>query len=111
MGSASASIVGKHRGRILEIACTSLCDLVEIEALHRIDFIKMDIEGSEIYAITESQRFFERFRSRIVVELHMVSGDSSLDTVRMLLEKFGYECRIAEKYGVSAQLLEARPRA
>lgn len=110
MGSAQANIVGTHRGKVISVKCNTLDQLVAEAGVGKVDFIKMDIEGSETCAIAASEELFRRFQPRIIVEPHAVTGSSTLDPVRTLLDGFGYECRVIEQYGVAVPLLTAMPR-
>ena len=41
------SVVGGDRGRSVEVAALTLADIVEANALERVDHLKMDVEGAE----------------------------------------------------------------
>jgi FkbM family methyltransferase len=110
MGSAHANIVGTHRGKVVSVECKTLGQLVAEAGVSKVDFIKMDIEGSETEAVAASEELFRRFQPRIIVEPHAVAGGSTLDPVRALLDGFGYECSVIEQYGVAVPLLTAMPR-
>lgn len=47
MGSSLASIVGKHRGTLVDVECATFADLLAHYELEKIDFIKMDIECAD----------------------------------------------------------------
>jgi FkbM family methyltransferase len=110
MGSADASVVGKLRGNVIDVEAYSLLDIADLHKLHRVDFVKMDIEGSEEPVMTSSGEFFRRFRPRIMIEPHMVRGTLSDQAIVRILDGFGYECRIIEQHGVKIPLVTGWPR-
>lgn len=111
MGSAPSSIVGTHRGAVTSVECKTLDELASSTDVDRVDFIKMDIEGSEVDAVAASENFFRRFRPRIIVETHALEQGTSLQPVRTLFERFGYDCEVIEQYGVAVPLLTVTPSA
>lgn len=54
------------------IKCISLDGWVDAVGIDRIDFIKMDIEGSEIKALTGSMKTLKRFRPEMLIEFNPV---------------------------------------
>lgn len=109
MGSADVSIVGDYRGSITEVQCLDLAALVQHCSIDKVDFIKMDIEGSELEVIKHSEEFFLRYRPRIIFEPHLVGGSLSSEGVVQSLEGFGYACDYIEQTGVSLPLVFAEP--
>lgn len=102
MGSAAQSIIGKGRGKSLAVVAYTLDQLVNIMGLTRVDFVKMDIEGSEEELLRNSERFFRRYRPKIIVEPHRVNGTRSDEAVRSILSTYGYDCETITQSGVSA---------
>lgn len=111
MGSAPSSIVGTHRGAVTSVECKTIDELALSAGIDRVDFIKMDIEGSEVDAVAAAENFFRRFRPRIIVETHALEHGTSLQPVRSLFESFGYDCEVIEQYGVAVPLLTVTPSA
>lgn len=91
MGSAQANIVGFARGTIERVPSYTLSGLANKCKLDRIDFIKVDIEGAES-VIFEDADFFDKFRPKIIVEVHNVpaNGPMSTEKVKADLAKYGY---------------------
>ncbi|TAN35887.1 MAG: FkbM family methyltransferase [Verrucomicrobia bacterium] len=58
--------------------------------LTRLDFVKMDIEGSEVAALQGAPAVLRRFHPAILVETHIVNGQSTAAEVERLLAEFGY---------------------
>jgi methyltransferase, FkbM family len=105
MGSAAAAIVGNYRGEMVQVECLNLQQMAETARLSRVDFVKMDIEGSEESVLRAAEPFFRRFEPRIIVEPHLVAGELSEHGVRRILESYGYRCSTIEQTGVSLPLV------
>lgn len=109
MTSSGVSMVGNTRGTVIKVEAISLEGLVQREKLDRVDFVKMDIEGSEINVIESSESFFRRFRPRAIIEPHLVNGVLCDDRVSRQMEKFDYRVYAIEQTGVAIPLLAAEP--
>lgn len=72
----------------------TLEQIVNEHRLERLDFLKLDIEGSELRVLESSRKVLREFRPRIVVEA--VQEDRVLNTPRMLklLKEEGYHSRV-----------------
>lgn len=90
LGSA-ATVVGPRDADSVEVAALSLDDLCERLDLRRVDHVKMDIEGAEYEVLPASRGFFERFRPKVVLEIHKTPGGIvDLPGVRRFFEDLGY---------------------
>ena len=110
MGSAVSSVVGNYRGRITRVESLTLMDLVERNRLDRVDFIKMDIEGSEEAVLRGGADLFRRHRPRVIVEPHIVGGELSDKVIYHLLGDYGYRCETIAQIGVELPLVTGVPR-
>lgn len=110
MGSALTSIVGSYRGDTINVACETLQGLVDHFALTGVDFIKMDIEGSELSVILESGDFLARYRPRMIIEPHIISGALTTDPIVAFLTGIGYRCSVIEQNGLALPLITASPK-
>ena len=76
--------------------------------LTRLDFVKMDIEGSESAALQGAKATLERFHPPLIVETHTVNGQSTAAEVERLLRAYGYRQlvrqELAETPALSATL-------
>jgi len=108
MGGSASSIVGRNRGQMLRVRTFTLSDLVHLNGITRVDFIKCDIEGAES-VVFEDNKFFDRFRPRIIVEPHMVNGGLTSDKVIADLSPYGYTCRSIRQEGAELPLIECIP--
>jgi FkbM family methyltransferase len=108
MGSSAVDIVGAGRGATVKVPALTLDSVADHYGVERVDFIKCDIEGAEA-VIFDRPRFFERFRPRIVVEVHPVSGELTTRRVLEALKPFGYDCRETPQIGSRLPLLVCLP--
>jgi len=75
------------------VTVTSLDRFCEQNHIHRLDFIKMDIEGAELRALRGGVETFKRFGPAMLIELNPVTSEREGYTVRELvvfLEDLGY---------------------
>jgi FkbM family methyltransferase len=112
MGSALAAVLPR-RGRFSERPFLSLSEATaracEASGLHRVAFIKMDIEGAEVAVLETGSEVCRTHRPRIVIEPHRAPTDEEPDrlttqAVTDLLEKMGYRCELSQ-HGVMGHLL------
>jgi FkbM family methyltransferase len=102
LGSAAQSIIGRGRGKSLAVNSYTLDRLADVMELSRVDFVKMDIEGSEEDLLRNSERFFRRYRPKIVIEPHIVNGERSDEALRSVLSTYHYVSDTITQSGVSA---------
>lgn len=108
LGSSATDCVGDRLGQARLVPSFTLSSITRRYQLPRVDFIKSDIEGAEgvIFGDTE---FFERFRPRIIVEVHPVDGVLTTEKVRADLSKHGYSFELVDQFGSSLPLLRCTP--
>lgn len=110
LGSAFVSLVGSHRGAVVEVDTITLDGLMQQHKLERVDFIKMDIEGAETLVLLQSAEFLKRYRPKLLIEPHMVNGASTLPALRSCLDSLGYHCELIDQYEIrTLPLLAATP--
>ena len=109
MGSADVSLVGGYRGKTICVPALTIEGISQSQHLARIDFVKMDIEGSEAPALAAAQNILRRFRPILVVEPHVVNSVRSDAKVQSALESCGYRCETIAQTGVTLPLIIARP--
>ncbi len=64
----------KH-GKILEVSTMSIDDFVEEEGIARVDFIKMDIEGSELRALQGAEETIRTFKPKLAISTYHKEDD------------------------------------
>jgi FkbM family methyltransferase len=99
LGSAFASLVGSHRGKVVEVDAITLDGLMRNCQVDRVDFIKMDIEGAEAWVLPQSVEVLKRCRPKLIIEPHLICGVSTAPALQSLLESIGYHCELIEQYG------------
>ena len=90
MGSSAISIVGAERGNVIEVPCVTLETLVKRAGPRQVDFIKMDIEGSELEVLRSAGDFFRDHRPRLVIEPHYLNGVLNTEDIIDCLKLYGY---------------------
>jgi FkbM family methyltransferase len=109
MGSSLSSIVGKHRGTLVDVQCVTFDDLLATYGLQSVDFIKMDIEGAELATILGSGEFLTKHRPRLIIEPHYVQGMITSTPIIKFLTDIGYNCQVIDQPGLSLPLITALP--
>lgn len=110
LGSALASLVGSHRGVVVDVDAITLDQLMQDHRLERVDFIKMDIEGAEAWVLEGARAFLQRYRPKLIVEPHMAGGRSTLPAMQSLLGSQGYRCELIDQHeSRTLPLLAASP--
>jgi FkbM family methyltransferase len=74
-GEFRESGMAEHGGKIEQLAVTTIDALVAQLKLTRLDFIKMDIEGSETYALKGATDTLRRFKPRLAIGTYHRPGD------------------------------------
>jgi FkbM family methyltransferase len=72
------------------VSVLRLDDWLQSNSVNRLDFIKMDIEGSELDALLGARRMLSQFHPTIVAETKF---GWNYNEIRQLLDAIGYECR------------------
>ncbi|MCC6454898.1 MAG: FkbM family methyltransferase [Caldilineaceae bacterium] len=78
----------------MAVPATTLDEMVERTGITKLNFIKIDIEGSETAALTGGQRAIERFRPKLLIEYNRSAlrrAGSSVEELDHMLEELNYE--------------------
>ena len=92
-GNSSLSRENLAWTKSVKVACTTVDRLVEEYQLHRVDLVKIDVEGAELQVLRGMRDTLARFRPKVVTELspRLLEGFSiTLDTVQEHLTRQGY---------------------
>ncbi|GAA3885107.1 hypothetical protein GCM10022276_00030 [Sphingomonas limnosediminicola] len=108
LGSSAIECVGNRVSAATRVPSFKLSSIAKRYNLHRVDFIKCDIEGAESVIFTDSD-FFERFRPRIIVETHRLDGNFTTDKVKADLSRHAYEFELRDQVGSTQPLLRCTP--
>ena len=104
MGSAPVGVVGRRRGLVRGVPGMTLQNLAE-RLGGRVDFVKMDIEGSERGLLDSAGDFIAEHRPIFIVEPHHVRGVPTYPEIVEILQRHGYSCRLEEQDGVEGVYL------
>jgi FkbM family methyltransferase len=110
MGSAIVEASARSSDTKRWIDVVTLASFSEENGVSRVDFMKLDVEGSEGPILGAAAGFIATYRPRIIVEVHWVKGLRSDPEVIRILEGYGYEVEVVDQAGLSLPLLFARPR-
>lgn len=108
MGSSVREAGGGFRGRPRKVSTHTLSSLVKSESIHRVDFIKCDVEGAERLVFADDE-FFKAFRPKIIIEPHVVDGENTEPACQEELKRRGYSIRRIKQRGSHLPLLECTP--
>jgi FkbM family methyltransferase len=76
--------------KAVEVELTTIDEECRRLGIGKVDLIKMDIEGSEGPALRGAADTIRRFHPRLVVETHIVNGQSNHPEVEALIQGYGY---------------------
>ncbi len=82
------------------VMCTTIDDFVEENHLQKVDFIKVDVEGSESGLVRGAQNTIRRFRPKIAITTYHSASDASdlICQIKALVPDYKYRlCGIANK--------------
>jgi FkbM family methyltransferase len=90
-GSGSRVSPDKKQEQDLEVSTLTIDDLVKEKNLSRLDFIKMDIEGSEIPALEGALQTIRKFKPKLALSVYHKLDD--FDTIPRLIDSLdlGYK--------------------
>jgi len=107
-GSAMSKFL-PERSNVYEVETISLDDVCSDYGLTRVDFIKMDIEGSEVEVLKSAKELLKRFKPLMIIEPHMVGGKVDTEMVCDILRDADYSCEVLDQVGLQLPLIFARP--
>jgi FkbM family methyltransferase len=108
MGSGVSEILSRENNA-REVEMTSLADAIRDYSLTRVDFVKMDIEGSEVVVLKASGAMLHAMAARLVVEPHIVNGVMATDMVCDVLRDAGYRLEVIPQANFTVPLIYALP--
>lgn len=105
MGSTLTDFLGA-RGDVIKVPTMTLSAIAEKYQLKKVDFIKCDIEGAEIY-IFKDMDFFKKYSPKIIFEAHWLYEHEKADYLSTeicidILSTYGYTCSIIKQVGVTS---------
>lgn len=98
-----ASLYGEGQGDAIDYVTMTTLDQVTADlALHRVDLLKIDIEGGELPCLKGAEQLLRRWHPMIIVEVQDFSAKKagwSVDELFSYLQVFGYEFFSIRKKG------------
>lgn len=101
-GGMASSVVNKNYNNYVkedefnisyqEVECITLDTIANVHNLERCDFIKMDIEGSELEVLRSSVKFINKFNPTFIVEPHKINGIMNTDEIIDFFSSINYNC-------------------
>lgn len=110
MGSAVVEASDRESDTREWIDVVALSDFCAENAIERVDFVKMDVEGSEAPILRGAGDFLRRYRPSMIIEVHRVKGTRSDEEVKQILSSHGYSVEVVDQAGLELPLLFAQPR-
>jgi len=90
--TAGSSFFFNASPHVVEISAVSIDNELERLGINKVNFIKMDIEGSEIRAIEGAKKvLMDNNVNLAVASYHIINGEETSVEVENMLEKFRYE--------------------
>jgi FkbM family methyltransferase len=88
--------LSRGEGRVVDLDVVNLPSLVSEFGLHRLDLVKMDIEGAEIEAIEGAAGVMQTLRPRFsIASYHRRDGRRTCDLLEPMFRAAGYHVRTA----------------
>jgi FkbM family methyltransferase len=109
MGSALVSIVGGYRGVTVKVQARTLMSLAREFGLKTVEFVKVDIEGAELFVVPQSADFLAKYKPRLIIEGHAVNGVSTIEPIVTFLQSVGYKTEVEGQPGLTLSLIAASP--
>lgn len=104
MGSSVIDIVGLGRAKSTFIKTITLDEIANQFKLTKVDFVKIDIEGSEV-KVLDCANFFKAFKPKVVIEGHFVKGKNTIDFCKKIMDGYGYNTKIKKQDGYDLPIL------
>jgi FkbM family methyltransferase len=110
-----STILAEHlRSRTIQVKATTLDEFITEMGISGIDFIKMDIEGAELFALQGMEQTLTREKPILLLEMTISmmkqAGYSPKDLLDFL-SKYGYECYEIRKNGLIGPLNDPHPNS
>jgi FkbM family methyltransferase len=99
-------------GMTERVEAIKLDDYIDSQNINCIDLIKIDIEGSEIFALRGMKKILEKFRPKILIELKEethIQSEFSIDDIINFLSRLGYEQWIIDGKGEYSRDIKNKP--
>ncbi|MDY9922943.1 FkbM family methyltransferase [Methanobacterium sp.] len=90
----SSFICDKNSVNTIEVAVVSLDEELKRLNLNKIDFIKLDVEGSELEVIEGSENLLKKNNVNLAIgSYHVINGEKTCYKLEKMLRKLGYKTK------------------
>ena len=96
-GGMASSISNDINQNSVNIDVVTLDSVATKYSLTRCDFIKMDIEGSEIEVLKSSKKFIEIYKPKFIIEPHYLNGNLNTLEIIEIFNSLNYETEIIKQ--------------
>jgi FkbM family methyltransferase len=84
-------------GESIEVEADSLDNILEEAGIDRVDFIKMDIEGSEVEALKGMKKTLESDPAMAIAAYHPINGQPTYKAVIAELQRLGFKTSYSDE--------------
>jgi FkbM family methyltransferase len=114
-GTGSTILTEQSKHNVIEVDATTLDEFIEQNTISGVDFIKMDIEGAELFALQGMQNLLSKEEKPILIlEMTISMMKQAGYTPKELmgfLSQFGYECYEFSRGGLQGPVSEVHPQS
>ncbi|MDB4897905.1 MAG: methyltransferase [Firmicutes bacterium] len=104
-GGSHVTTTGTEEGQVYAISCAPLDTLAAAAGLHRVDLIKIDVEGSEIRVLNGASQILSDHRPPIIIEFNQFTlqqhAATSAQELYDCLRDYGYHMKILMEDGTT----------
>jgi len=100
----SGSMYTEKGAKQYHVDAVSLDDYCEKSAI-RPDLLKMDVEGAEYDVLMGAVNTIDRYRPKLLIELHHFDGNLAAHPVPDLLKGWGYQIQWVERWQLTSYIL------
>lgn len=115
-GGIGSTVIRKDRpSRIIEVDAETLDNFLEQNGITQVDFIKMDIEGGELFALRGMSKLLgNEYKPIVVLEMTismMQPAGYGPKEILDIMSGYGYQCYTFEKHGLSGPHMSVNPQS
>jgi FkbM family methyltransferase len=100
----SGSMYTEKGAKQYHVDAVSLDDYCEKSAF-RLDILKMDVEGAEYDVLRGAEKTIDRYRPKLLIELHHFDGNLAAHPVPDMLIGWGYQIQWVERWRLTSYIL------
>jgi FkbM family methyltransferase len=104
-GSMGSQVIKEGNENTSEIQVRTLESIFKELNLTKLDFIKMDIEGSEMEVLKSSKEFIQKLKPSFIIEPHYINGVLNKDEIIDFFQSINFKVEILKQGGYDYQPL------